>query len=68
MISVVTGITLIDVVWMAHLIAIIGMEILIFTILLIIIFTPSICEYLQPLKILSYQSKVNTSGNPNSSF
>jgi hypothetical protein len=46
----------------------IGIEILFYAILLIIIFTPSICEYLQPIRALSYQSKINTSINPNKSF
>ena len=45
----------------------IGIEILFYAILLIIIFTPSICEYLQPIRGLSYQSKFNTSINPNNS-
>ncbi|MFX1507970.1 MAG: hypothetical protein ACFFDC_17925 [Promethearchaeota archaeon] len=38
----------------------IGIEILFYTILLIIVFTPSICEYLQPIRALSYQSKVKS--------
>ncbi len=46
----------------------IGIEILTYAILLIIIFTPAICEYLQPLKTLSYKPKVNTSSNLNSGF
>ncbi|UCG01156.1 MAG: hypothetical protein JSW11_16250 [Candidatus Heimdallarchaeota archaeon] len=39
----------------------IGIEILFYVIILIIIFTPSICEYLQPLKSLGYQSEKRSS-------